>query len=177
MFEEVLEFFECALAHIAQVDVALSGDHGKRPAVDHHVQFRSSTSPRPRFLLMYWETAARVTPSLLAASLWLRPCFWTSRTTISARMGGSRFRTMVSQCIRVQVCFVMRRPAAARGLGSPELVDDLACIAEVELLDDELAFLEFLQRIADGPRREVALLDDVLVGHRATGIQYLQHRL
>ncbi len=57
------------------------------------------------------------------------------------------------------------------------LVDDLACITEVELLDDELPLLEFLQRIAHRTGCKVGLLNEVLVGHRAAHIQYLQYRL
>ena len=48
-------------------------------SINRSISVEISTSPAPRFLLMYWETAARVTPSFLAASLWLRPCFCTSR--------------------------------------------------------------------------------------------------
>ena len=69
------------------------------------------TSPIPRFLLRYWHTAARVTPSRFAASLWLSPALRTSLDTISARIGGKRFLTIVSQCMSVQVCFVIRTQA------------------------------------------------------------------
>ena len=74
------------------------------------VEIYFACTPFPAHVLGYRRP---VTPILFAASLWLRPCFWTSRDTISALMGGRRFRTMVSQCIRVQVCFVMQRPVAA----------------------------------------------------------------
>ena len=57
------------------------------------------------------------------------------------------------------------------------LVDDLACITEVKLLDDELSLLEFLQRIAHRTGCKVGLLYEVLVGHRTADIKYLQHRL
>lgn len=30
-----LDFFECTLAHVTQVDVAFSGDYGKRPAINN----------------------------------------------------------------------------------------------------------------------------------------------
>ena len=51
---------------------------------------------------------------------------------------------MVSQCIRVQVCFVSKGLLRLGCLGCPELVDDLACIAEVELLYDQFTLLELL---------------------------------
>ncbi len=34
------EFHFCTLAYVAEVDVALTGDYGQRPAVDHEIQFR-----------------------------------------------------------------------------------------------------------------------------------------
>jgi len=57
------------------------------------------------------------------------------------------------------------------------LVDDLAGITEVELLDDKLPLFEFLQRIAHRAGCEMGLLHEILVGHRTARVQYLQDRL
>jgi len=51
-------------------------------------------------------------------------------------------------------------------LGHFSLVDDLPGILEVELLDDEVVFLQFLECIPDCPGGKVAHPDDFLVGHR-----------
>lgn len=57
------------------------------------------------------------------------------------------------------------------------LVNDLASITEVELLDDKLPFFEFLECIAHCPGCKVGLLHEIFVGHRTAHIQYFQYRL
>jgi hypothetical protein len=47
----------------------------------------------------------------------------------------------------------------------PALVNDLACVPEVELLDYEVVFLQLLEGIPYCPRGQVTLLYYLLVGH------------
>ena len=53
----------------------------------------------------------------------------------------------------------------------PALVDDLSCVPEIEFLNDEVVLLQFLQGIADCPWGQVALLNNLLVGHCPTLVQ------
>ncbi len=54
------------------------------------------------------------------------------------------------------------------------LVDDTACITEIELFDDKVLLFEFLQSITDRAWRKMGFCHNVLVSHFTTGPEYLQ---
>jgi len=54
------------------------------------------------------------------------------------------------------------------------LINNTACIAEIELFDDQVLLLEFLQSITDGAWRKMGFCHNVLVRHFTTGPEYLQ---
>jgi len=60
----------------------------------------SNMTACPRFFERYWQTAAGVTPSLSAASRWLRPWLLMSATASSLRIAGSLFHRIISQGVR-----------------------------------------------------------------------------
>ena len=96
IFEEFSDFLAARTGHTSQRSMSLSPvtTASAQRSIIASSSDDNSIAPYPRFLLMYRDTAARVTPSLFAASLWLMPCLVTSRDTISALIGGRRFLTI-----------------------------------------------------------------------------------
>lgn len=51
------------------------------------------------------------------------------------------------------------------------LINDLACVPEVELFYDQVVLLQLFQGISYGPRSKVTLAHNLFMGHGAPGLE------